>query len=192
MADRYVNNAPFINKWFYVTGAFGEQRETHVHTGLDLAPTGFEGNLYAIAEMKVIYRGYDASGYGYYIIMRNEYSNIMFLYAHMFDLSDAKPVGYTYQRDEYIGKAGRSGSASGVHLHLAMQFGSTWNYSSDINDYIDPTTYLTDIDNVATYNTRYYYEGSPTPPHPTTKKIRRFPFYIYKAMGFDNNDKNII
>lgn len=182
MADRYVNNAPFINKWFYVTGAFGEQRTDHIHTGLDLAPAGFEGNLYAIDEMKIIARNYDPSGYGYYVIMRNENTNVMYLYAHLFDLSDTKPIGYTYQRNEYIGKAGRSGSASGVHLHLAMQYGSTWNFSSNLSDYIDPTSYLTGISNVATMGTRYWYDGTIPPeptPTPSNKSKNKFPWFIY-------------
>ena len=184
MADIQVSNAPFINKWFYVTGAFGEQRTDHIHTGLDLAPAGFEGNLYAIDTMTIIARSYDPQGYGYYIICRNNDTNVMYLYSHMFDLSDTKPIGYTYARNEYVGKAGRSGEASGVHLHLAMQYGSTWNFSSNINDYINPTTYLTDIQNIATYGTRYYYNGTipptPTPtPTPTGTSKSKFPWFIY-------------
>ena len=177
MADIYVSNAPFIDKWFYVTGAFGEQRPTHVHTGLDLAPAGYEGNLYAIDRMKIISRNYDASGYGYYLIMRNESTNVMYLYGHLRDLSDVKPVGYTYEKNEYIGKAGRSGSAGGVHLHLAMQHGTTWNYSSNLSDYIDPTSYLSGINNVATYSDRYWYNGV-IPPSKTIK--HKFPWFIYQ------------
>ena len=185
MADIYVNNAPFIQKWFYVTGAFGEQRTSHIHTGLDLAPSGYAGDLYAIDKMKVVSTNYDASGYGYYVIFRNDDTNVMYLYAHMFDLSDVKPVGYVYQIGEYIGKAGKSGGSSGVHLHLAMQYGSSWNYSNNLSDYIDPTTYLSGINNVATYSNRYYC-NSIIPPTPTpTNKKKKFPWFIYENNNMD-------
>ena len=31
------NLAPFINQEFYITGTWGEQRQTHLHAGLDLS-----------------------------------------------------------------------------------------------------------------------------------------------------------
>ena len=31
------NLAPFINQPFYITGTWGEQRQTHLHAGLDLS-----------------------------------------------------------------------------------------------------------------------------------------------------------
>ena len=31
------NLAPFINQPFYITGTWGEPRQTHLHAGLDLS-----------------------------------------------------------------------------------------------------------------------------------------------------------
>lgn len=180
MADIYVNNAPFINKWFYVSGAFGEQRTDHVHTGLDLAPAGYSGSLYAIDDFTVIDYGYDAgSGYGNYFVAKNS-NNVMYLYAHLSGLPPQ--TGTHFNLYDYVGEAGRSGTATGVHLHLAMQQGNTWNYSSNLSDYINPTTYLNGINNVATYSTRYYFNGTPGPgPTPTPGgKKSKFPWYIYQ------------
>ena len=39
------NIAPFINIKFYLTGAWGEQRATHKHAGIDIS-TGKKSNVY--------------------------------------------------------------------------------------------------------------------------------------------------
>ena len=39
------NIAPFINIEFYLTGAWGEQRATHKHAGIDIS-TGKKSNVY--------------------------------------------------------------------------------------------------------------------------------------------------
>lgn len=174
MATIQLQNAPFIRKYFYVTGAFGEQRPNHVHTGLDLAPQGYQGSLYAIDDFTVIRKGYEAGGYGHYFIAANS-SGVMYLYAHLD--REAPSVGSYYNKHDYIGEAGSSGSSTGVHLHLAMQYGSTWKFSNDINDYINPTVYLDGINNVATYADRYYYDGTPSPSKGTKHK---FPWFIYQ------------
>ena len=178
MADIQVSNAPYINKWFYVTGAFGEPRGSSVHRGLDLAPAGYAGSLYAIDDFTVIYSGVDGSGYGNYFIAKNS-ANMMYLYAHL--ASIAPTVGTHFNLHDYIGEAGMTGSATGVHLHLEMQAGTTWQYQAPLSTYTNPCTYLTGINNVATYSDRYYYDGTPSPPTPTTKK-KKFPWFIYQNM----------
>ena len=47
------NIAPFINIEFYLTGAWGEQRATHKHAGIDIA-TGLKSNVYNMFEGTVI------------------------------------------------------------------------------------------------------------------------------------------
>ena len=183
MADIQVNNAPFIKKWFYVTGAFGEERTGgRIHKGLDLAPTGYSGKLYAIDDFTVIYSGVDGGGYGNYFIARSDSLGYMYLYAHMSSLPPS--VNSHYTKWQYVGEAGMTGSATGVHLHLEMQRGTTWNYNADISGYVNPCEYLTDINNIATYSTRYYFNGNPTPPGPTPptptdKTKHKFPWFIY-------------
>ena len=44
--------APFINIGFYVTGAWGEQRATHKHAGVDLS-TGKTSNVYKQIHKKI-------------------------------------------------------------------------------------------------------------------------------------------
>lgn len=161
-----LTNAPFIDKNFIVTGAFGEIRSGgSVHRGLDLAPYGYAGDLYAIDHFKLMYKGYDADGYGNYAIFTNE-NNMMYLYAHMASLP-SKNVGDTYNIHEYIAPAGTTGSSTGVHLHLEMQTGTSWQYSQPITRYTNPCDYLIGIINVVSSSNVYYYDGSPTPPTPT-------------------------
>lgn len=176
MADIYLSNAPFINKWFYVTGAFGEPRGSSVHRGLDLAPAGYSGSLYAIDDFTIQYIGFDASGYGNYFIANNG-NGMMYLYAHLASIPPS--VGTHIPIHGYVGESGQTGSATGVHLHLEMQQGTTWQYGQPLSSYVNPCTYLTGINNVVTYTDRYYYDGTPVPPTPTTKK-KRFPWFIYQ------------
>lgn len=174
MADIYVNNAPFIQKWFYVTGAFGEERTGgRVHRGLDLAPAGYSGSLYAIDDFTIQYIGFDASGYGNYFIANNG-NGMMYLYAHLASIPPA--VGTHIPIHGYIGEAGMTGSATGVHLHLEMQSGTTWQYQAPLSRYTNPCDYLTGINNVVSYSYRYWYGGEPTP----TKKRKGFPWFIYQ------------
>ena len=182
MADIQVGNAPFIQKWFYVTGAFGEPRGSDYHRGLDLAPTGYSGSLYAIDDFTVQYVGFDGSGYGNYFIANNG-NGMMYLYAHMSSLPPA--VGTHIAKWGYVGEAGMTGSATGVHLHLEMQSGTTWQYRAPLSTYTNPCDYLTDINNVATYSDRYYFNGTPTPPGPTPptpgdETKHKFPWFIYQ------------
>lgn len=174
MADIYVNNAPFIQKWFYVTGAFGEERTGgRVHRGLDLAPAGYSGSLYAIDDFTIQYVGFDGSGYGNYFIANNG-NGMMYLYAHLASIPPA--LGTHIPIHGYVGEAGQTGSATGVHLHLEMQAGTTWQYGQPLSRYTNPCSYLTGINNVVSYSDRYWYGGEPTP----TKKRKGFPWFIYQ------------
>lgn len=62
------NIAPFINIEFYLTGAWGEQRATHKHAGIDIS-TGQKSNVYNMFEGTVISVTHSGYGGGY----RTEY-----------------------------------------------------------------------------------------------------------------------
>ncbi len=180
MSNINLTNAPFIDKKFIVTGAFGEIRSSNrVHRGLDLAPYGYAGDLYAIDHFKLIYKGYDADGYGNYAIFTNE-NNMMYLYAHMSSLP-IKNIGDVYNIHEYIAPAGKTGNSSGVHLHLEMQTGTSWQYSQPITRYTNPCNYLRGIINVASSSNVYYYDGTPTPtPTPViTNNSKHFKWSLF-------------
>ena len=169
MARTYVNNAPFIDIDFIVTQTFNSN-----HHALDLAPYGGSKPLYAIDNFTVIGSYPDRAGqtYGNYFIAYGS-NNTMYLYAHMATTPPA--VGTSFNIHEYVGMAGTTGQSTGVHLHLEMQNGTSWNYQAPFSDYINPCDYLTGIINVASSSNVYYYDGAPTPPTPTEPKKHRFP-----------------
>ena len=72
MADYQARIAPFINQEFWVTSVWWE--EPRNHRGLDIATAYSAGNapLYSMCNGTIVYNGYDAGGYGYYIIMKGD------------------------------------------------------------------------------------------------------------------------
>lgn len=182
MATLQVSNAPFIQKNFVVSGAFGEERTGgRIHKGLDLAPVGYSGSLYAIDDFTIQYIGFDSTGYGNYFIANNG-NGMMYLYAHMASIPPS--VGTHIPIHGYVGECGNTGpEGTGYHVHIEMQSGTTWQYGAPLSTYTNPCDYLTGINNVVSYTQYYYYDGTPTPPTPTEEK-KKFPWFIYGAMGF--------
>ena len=182
MARTYVNNAPFIDIDFIVTQTFNSN-----HHALDLAPYGGSKPLYAIDNFTVIGSYPDRAGqtYGNYFIAYGS-NNTMYLYAHMATTPPA--VGTSFNIHEYVGMAGRTdgstGTSNGIHLHLEMQYGTTWQYNQPYTSYINPCDYLTGINNIVDYNNTYFYDGTPIPPTPTVEIKHRFPWFIYQNNGF--------
>lgn len=173
MANINLTNAPFIDKQFIVTTAFSVS-----HKGLDLAPYGYAGNLYAIDHFKLLYKNYDNS-YGNYAIFSNE-NGTLYLYAHMMSLP-TKSINQVYNLGEYIAPSGTTGNSTGVHLHLEMQHGTSWTYRAPFSTYINPCDYLTGIINVASSSNVYYYDGTPTPtPTPViTTNSKHFKWSLF-------------
>ena len=71
MADAEARIAPIINEIFYITAEFGQYPSGGLHNGVDIS-TGKNSNLYSIVKGKITNKGYDASGWGNYICMKNE------------------------------------------------------------------------------------------------------------------------
>ena len=81
MTDYTAKIAPFINQEFYVTSEFGEVRNSgSIHKGLDIAtPSALGGaNLYSMCNGTVVYKTFDADGFGYYIIMKDNETGMRF------------------------------------------------------------------------------------------------------------------
>lgn len=180
MARQQVHNlAPFINTDFYVTSIFGDYRTSGTHTGIDIA-TSIPASIYSISKGVVHYKGYDSNGFGHYVIIKNTDDNKGFLYAHMASAS-VLAIGQAVNIGTYIGLEGRSGYATGVHLHLEYQImkNGEWTYSDNLSDYLNPAEYM-GINNVEDYNNSWFYSGIPYQPTPTKNKHRRkFKFVLY-------------
>lgn len=164
--------APFINVTFYVTGEYGVQRPDHMHVGVDLATSSPE-NLYSIFDGTVIDKDY-SSVRGNYIIVKDNNSNLAFLYQHMQNASN-KNIGDSVQIGELVGIEGTTGQVTGLHLHMEMQdlTGRNWYFGNDINYYMNPCTYM-GIPNIT--GTECYYNGTPIFP---TKKPKKFNWAVF-------------
>lgn len=96
---------------------FGENRGDHIHKGEDLSAK--EGTrIYALFDGKVIRKGYQAGGAGYYIVLQHA-NGVVTKYFHMKSPSHL-PVGAVVKAGDLIGYVGATGRAKGAHLHLEI------------------------------------------------------------------------
>ena len=96
----------------------GADRGDHKHQGQDVM-AACKTKLVAARGGKVQYRGYQAGGAGYYIVIDGHKSKFDFVYMHLL-----KPAlvgkGQTVATGQMIGKVGTTGSSSACHLHFEM------------------------------------------------------------------------
>ncbi len=127
----------------YLSGTFGEPRNTHFHAGLDIKTGGVEGkNIYAIADGYISRIKASAWGYGntLYVTHTNGYTSV---YAHLskFDDKIAKWLKqqqeantifeinldsldaslFPVKQGEIIAKSGNTGGSHGPHLHFEIR-----------------------------------------------------------------------
>lgn len=135
------------------------------HKGLDLSD-GSNTPLYSIVNGIITNKGYDATGFGNYIVMKDSVSKLGFLYGHMKEASNLN-VGDTVYIGSFIGYEGTTGNSTGNHLHiqcLDMTNLNSWQFGLPISSYTNPCSFL-GIPNVT--GTRVYYNGVPRPPTPS-------------------------
>jgi len=95
------------------------RRFRRVHTGIDLAaPQGTP--IYAAKAGVVTAAGWSRVGYGYYVKI-NHGGGVETLYAHMSRI--AVRSGQTVNKGALIGYVGRTGFATGPHLHFEVRIG---------------------------------------------------------------------
>lgn len=170
-----VNLAPFINKEFLVTGAWGEPRAGHIHAGIDLQTreayqTGIGQPVYSMSNGIVtrVDQTNQGTGYGALCIVWNTDNNDLWLYGDLSDNTVLVNEGDRVLQGQQISIEGNpSGTAStGLHVHLEKENQSDGVFKFGYSNSIDPTT-GTGIDNVVNYSNVYIYDGTPIPPEPT-------------------------
>ena len=170
-----VNLAPFINKEFLVTGAWGEPRAGHIHAGIDLQTreayqTGIGQPVYSMSDGIVtrVDQTNQGTGYGALCIVWNQDNNDLWLYGDLSDNTVMVNVGDRVLQGQQISIEGNpSGTAStGLHVHLEKENQSDGVFKFGYANSIDPTT-GTGIENVVNYSNVYIYDGTPVPPGPT-------------------------
>jgi murein DD-endopeptidase MepM/ murein hydrolase activator NlpD len=96
---------------------FGDDRGTHFHQGQDVfAATGTP--LVAAKAGRVVYRQYQASGAGNYVVIRGD-DGTDYVYMHMQFPGSVTP-GQTVRAGQEIGRVGCTGRCYGSHLHFEM------------------------------------------------------------------------
>ena len=95
-----------------------------MHMGVDFTP-GEGAPIYAIADGEVTIHEDSAGGYGNHVYLDHgdllgDGSKIESLYAHMQHGSSPLKVGDTVKVGDFIGTVGRTGAATGNHLHFEI------------------------------------------------------------------------
>lgn len=136
------NNISPLDIPIKLSGTFGELRNTHFHTGIDIKTGGTQG-----LKVKAVKKGYlsrvrvSVGGYGKSLYIKH-YDGTTSVYAHLKKFSDViekyvKKIQYknrsyeiqsfpkvdeiTFDSGELIGYSGNTGSSSGPHLHFEIR-----------------------------------------------------------------------
>ncbi len=125
---------PLKNVRGRITNYFGPSvhpftKQWYLHKGIDLAYQ--QGTpIVSTANGKIIEKGYEANGFGNYVLIRHKYG-FFTKYAHM-DKVYVKE-GETVSQGQVIGLMGNTGLSTAPHLHYEVRIGS---------QVVDPERYL--------------------------------------------------
>ncbi|MBR0348808.1 MAG: M23 family metallopeptidase [Clostridia bacterium] len=128
-----ITNIIFNGKSHYVTSAYGKRNVLNTeagttnsfHYGTDYGTNGKKIAQYAIEKGSVISCGKASDG-ALYVWVKYPRINKKMLHYHL-DKVKVK-AGQAVQRGTLLGYTGKTGKATGVHLHLAVKDLSTDNY----------------------------------------------------------------
>ena len=114
----WPTNTPYV-----ITSRYGYRWGT-IHDGLDISGTGYGSPLYAVLDGEVISAGYGGiagPSAGYNVVLKHD-NGYYTLYAHMSGRPPVK-VGQRVKRGQRIGSMGKSGVATGTHVHFGVFYG---------------------------------------------------------------------
>lgn len=160
----------------YLSGTYGEPRNTHFHGGLDLKTEGVEGkNIYAIGDGYISRIHVSANGYGNAIHIKHT-NGFVSVYAHLskfedniakwlkeqqetqtkfeVNLENLDPSLLPVKKGQLIAKSGNTGGSQGPHLHFEIRDSLDrpinpllFGYDIKIKDTVKPTLF-----NLVAYN----------------------------------------
>ena len=134
-----ISDLTFHNKYHYIT-----QKYSTKHKAVDYGTLRKKLPLYPIENGKVTYVGKDSHGAK---IVKVYYPRIdkTFIYGHL-DRIDVKK-NQEVNQNTILGLTGKTGLATGIHLHLAI-------YDNKTKKYIDPEKYSKEYESLN--NNKYY------------------------------------
>ncbi|MGN1338617.1 MAG: peptidoglycan DD-metalloendopeptidase family protein [Candidatus Coprovivens sp.] len=120
------------NQPYLITSEYGYRWGT-LHDGMDISGTGYGSPIYASLDGVVVsaqYGGMVGSSAGKNVVI--EHNNGYYtVYAHMSDIYVS--VGQVVSRGQKVGAMGRTGVATGTHLHFGVFYGKPYNGGYSIN-----------------------------------------------------------
>jgi len=130
-----------------VTQRFGENYDEHMalygaagHDGLDIANS--EGTLIVSIAVGVVEWVDEDVNYGQYIRVWHPQLNLHSFYAHLLGIDVVK--GQRVDLGEPIGRMGKTGNATGSHLHFELRLGQEFAYAKGTYGHgkgrVDPET----------------------------------------------------
>lgn len=122
---------------YYITSPFGMRispisKTEKMHTGCDYGTNLEKWEQYGLEEGYVNDVVFNHWSYGNYVWVRYPRLNISLFHAHLDKINVKKGDNVTH--DTIIGYTGMSGQATGIHLHLGLQY-------IDKDDWLDPEKY---------------------------------------------------
>lgn len=133
--ERYQSRSVLPVADFQISSSYGEDRGTHLHSGIDLAiPTGT--TVAAAKKGTVSFAGW-GNGYGYRVVIDHE-DGTQTTYNHLSDIGVKE--GDKVNAGTSIALSGNTGNSTGPHLHFEVKKDGR---------YVDPTLYF-DFENGTT------------------------------------------
>mgnify|MGYP003132254832 FL=1 len=121
---------------FAIGGGDASHRAHGGHFGIDIfCPIGSDAPLVACSPGKIVETGY-SGGPGNYVKLVEPNTNICYFYMHL-DEPCKLAVGTQVQAGDFLGNAGKTGSAQRgyAHLHFNVQVGADGYHSKSINSF---------------------------------------------------------
>ena len=108
---------------YRVSSTFGDFRDDHFHTGLDLVSR--DENIKTVMDGEVVFYNRDLPGgikygNGNFVILENAAKKLRVNYSHLKDGS-FNPGIVIYKKGDGIARIGNTGASTGPHLHLEIE-----------------------------------------------------------------------
>lgn len=140
-----VKSQPLTSK-YKISSGYGyrvhpvTKRKGTFHRGIDY-PSKCGSNIVSSMDGTVYHNAYDKNGWGHYIVVKN--GKFATLYAHMKSKSPLKKGAKVY-RGQRLGYVGKTGMATGCHLHFEFRDQSKSSYGYFGKDF-NPTSRMKNL-----------------------------------------------
>lgn len=125
--NKYIQDTTW--GWPATTNYYISSSYSSYHPAIDIVPTDGNYEIYAASSGYIVTSSYKWDG-GNYLVLKQD-NGYYSLYCHL--SSKALNEGDRVNKGQVIGTMGRTGLATGVHLHYSIWSGYPYQHSSSIN-----------------------------------------------------------